>query len=56
MGRLSLYLIGIAAGVAAFLTYRSRSAALNQSSGKRIPVTQAAEMLREAWADHHTVA
>lgn len=56
MARLSLYLIGIAAGVAAIITYRNRSNELRNSSNGRLPVQKAADMLREAWADHHTTA
>ena len=51
MARLSLYLIGIAAGIAALVTYRSR----NAGSARRVPVTRAADMLRQAWSDHHTI-
>jgi hypothetical protein len=54
--RLSLYLIGIAAGVAAIITYRNRSRELGTNSSGRLPVHKAADMLREAWADHHTTA
>ncbi|HEY3705533.1 MAG TPA: hypothetical protein VGL22_10760 [Terracidiphilus sp.] len=54
--RLSLYLIGIAAGIAAIVTYRKRSAGLSTTSPGRVPVQKAADMLREAWADHHTTA
>lgn len=51
MARLSLYLIGIAAGVAAIVTYRDR-----RNPNRRLPVKKAAAMLQEAWADHHTRA
>ena len=51
MARLSLYLIGIAAGVAAIVTYRDR-----KNPDRRMPVRKAAAMLQEAWADHHTRA
>ncbi|HEY2859925.1 MAG TPA: hypothetical protein VGJ21_16000 [Terracidiphilus sp.] len=58
MARLSLYLIGIAAGVAAIVTYRNRdrNAIVNArpNSIGRLPVQQAADMLRQAWAAHHT--
>jgi hypothetical protein len=53
MARLSLYLIGIAAGIAAIVTYRNRSA--NTLKPGELPAQKAADMLREAWADHHTV-
>lgn len=56
MARLSLYLIGIAAGVAAIVTYRNRNNNLSMNSNGRLPVKKAADMLREAWADHHTRA
>ena len=56
MARMSLYLIGLAAGVAAIITYRNRSAEIRNISEGRLPVTKAADMLREAWADHHTTA
>jgi hypothetical protein len=55
LARFSLYLIGMAAGLAAIITYRTRSNRLNDNSG-RLPVQKAADMLREAWADHHTTA
>ena len=55
MARMSLYLIGIAAGVAAIITYRNRAAELANPK-HRVPVKKAADMLREAWADHHTTA
>jgi hypothetical protein len=56
MSRLSLYLIGIAAGVAAIVTYRNRLNSIRAASSGRLPVRKAADMLREAWADHHTTA
>ena len=56
LARLSLYLIGIAAGVTAIITYRNRSNSLSANSNGRLPVQKAADMLREAWADHHTNA
>ena len=51
MGRVVFYLGGIAAGLAAWLIMREQL-----SAARRIPAVQAAEMLREAWADHHTTA
>ena len=54
MARLSLYLIGIAAGVAAIITYRNRNDSLAPVSSGQLPVRKAAEMLREAWANHRT--
>lgn len=56
MARLSLYLIGIAAGVAAIVTYRNRPSSARANSSGRLPVNKAADMLRQAWADHHTTA
>jgi hypothetical protein len=55
LARFSLYLIGMAAGLAAIVTYRTRSNSLSANSG-RLPVQKAADMLRNAWADHHTTA
>ena len=55
MGRLSLYLVGIYGMAAAYLVYLNRRGGQARTDG-RIPVTKAAEMLREAWADHHTTA
>jgi hypothetical protein len=54
--RLSLYLIGIAAGIAAIITYRNRGKDLRSSSDPRLPIHKAANMLREAWSDHRTRA
>lgn len=51
MTRIALYLAGISAAVAALTVYRSRLAPT-----RRVPVQEAAERLRQAWADHHTVA
>ena len=50
MFRLSLYVIGVSAMVAAWAAYR------NQQKRKPMPVQKAASMLQEAWADHHTRA
>lgn len=43
------WLLGILAGAAAY-------ALVHYQSHKVIPATVAAEKLRKAWADHHTVA
>jgi hypothetical protein len=51
MARLSLYMIGIFAGVAAIVSYRNRIIAM-----RRIPVREAAARLRAAWSDSHTQA
>jgi hypothetical protein len=56
LARLSLYMFGIAAGVTAIIVYRNRPADLKTSPNRRLPVHQAANMLRNAWADHHTTA
>lgn len=50
MFRLSLYVIGVSAMVAAWAAYR------NQQKRKPMPVQKAASMLQEAWADHRTRA
>lgn len=52
--RLSLYLIAATAGIAAIITWLNRAKPLSANSGNHIPVHQAADALREAWADHHT--
>jgi len=51
MLRFALYLAGVSAGLAAWVVYGNR-----RRAGGRVPVRQAAEMLREAWADNHTQA
>jgi hypothetical protein len=51
MFRLALYVGGIAAGLAALVVWRDQSRAR-----RRVPVKDAAAMLSEAWADHHTRA
>jgi hypothetical protein len=56
LARLSLCLIGISAGVAAIITWRNRSKNIGTNSNARLPVQKAADMLREAWAGHHTTA
>jgi hypothetical protein len=50
MSRLSLYVVGISALVAAWAVYR------NEQKKIPMPVTKAAAMLQQAWADHHTTA
>jgi hypothetical protein len=54
MGRLSLFLLGIYGLAAAYFVYLDRRG--QTRSANRLPVDKAAEMLRQAWADHHTVA
>jgi len=50
MFRISLYVAGISAFLAAWAIYR------DQQRTRPVPVKKAAEMLQEAWADHHTRA
>ena len=50
MFRVSLYVLGVSAFVAAWAAFRS------QQMKKPIPAKKAAEMLQEAWADCHTRA
>jgi hypothetical protein len=50
MIRLSLYVLGVTAFVAACAAYR------NQQKKKPVPVQKAAAMLQQAWADHRTRA
>jgi len=50
MFRVSLYVLGVSAFVAAWAAYRS------QQMKKPVPVQKAAAMLQEAWADYHTRA
>ena len=49
MQRLSLYLIGIAAALAAVLITRRQN-----YIARPVPVDLAAEQLRQAWAKNHT--
>lgn len=51
MARIAFYIGGIAAGFAAWVILRNQT-----NSTRRVPAQQAAAMLREAWADHHTKA
>jgi hypothetical protein len=50
MIRLSLYVLGISAFVAAWAVYQ------DQRKRRPVPVKKAAAMLQQAWADHHTHA
>lgn len=50
MFRLSLYVLGVSAFVAAWAAYQ------NQQKKRPVPAKKAAEMLQEAWADHRTHA
>ena len=51
MFRIAMYVGGVAAGIAALMVWQDRVRAM-----RRVPAKEAAEMLREAWADHHTRA
>jgi hypothetical protein len=50
MLRIAMYVGGMAAGVAAWMVYREVRA------HRKVPVQQAAERLKAAWADYHTRA
>lgn len=50
MFRLSLYVLGVSAFVAAWAAYK------NQQKTRPVPVKKAAEMLQNAWTDNHTRA
>ncbi len=51
MARISLYFIGIFAGVTALVMFRDQA-----KRARRIPVQEAAARLQAAWADNHTQA
>jgi len=51
MLRLALYVGGLAAAVAACVVWRNQQRAM-----RKVPVKEAAAMLQQAWADHHTRA
>jgi len=51
MLRFALYLAGISTAVAAYVAYQKQKRAM-----RRIPVKEAAALLQQAWADHHTRA
>ncbi len=51
MFRMVLYVGGMAAGFAALLLWQQQKRAM-----RKVPVQEAAEMLKQAWADHHTRA
>jgi len=50
MSRLSIYVVGVTAFLAAWAIFR------NQQKTRALPAKKAAEMLQEAWADYHTRA
>ena len=47
MFRLSLYVLGVSAFIAAWAAYR------NQQRTRPVPATKAAAILQEAWANQH---
>jgi hypothetical protein len=51
MIRWALYIAGISAGFAACMVWREQRRAT-----RRVPVKEAAALLQQAWADHHTRA
>lgn len=51
MLRVALYAAGLSAGLAAWIVFGHRSGV-----GRTVPVKEAADRLREAWADNHTQA
>jgi hypothetical protein len=51
MSRLALYIAGVSAALAAFVAIRKQ-----QRLHRRVPVKEAAAMLQNAWANHHTRA
>jgi hypothetical protein len=50
MFRVSLYVLGVSAFLAAWTVYR------DGQKRKPVPVDKAAAMLQQAWADNHTRA
>lgn len=51
MVRIALYVSGVVAGIGALMVLRNQVRAQ-----RKVPVQQAAEQLRSAWADYHTRA
>jgi len=51
MLRMALYICGVSTALTALIIYRDK-----RNPHRRVPVKKAAEMLQEAWADHHTRA
>jgi hypothetical protein len=51
MLRLAIYVGGVAVALAALVVWRDQQRAM-----RRVPVKQAADLLRKAWADNHTRA
>src|SRR3954463_4923913 len=54
MLRWALYVSGVSAGLAAWVIFGDKNRVARRQG--RVPVKQAAAMLQEAWADHHTQA
>ena len=54
MLRWALYVSGVSAGLAAWVLLGDKNRVARRQG--RVPVKQAAAMLQEAWADHHTQA
>ena len=50
MIRVALYIGGVSAALVAWIIAGNRN-----RTARRVPVKQAAAMLQEAWADHHTL-
>jgi hypothetical protein len=50
MFRVTLYVLGVTAFVAAWAMYQ------NKQKTRPVPARKAAEMLQNAWADYHTRA
>jgi hypothetical protein len=46
------WIVGTLAAATVFLIYRN----LNARQNRKVPIQEAANRLREAWADNHTVA
>jgi hypothetical protein len=51
MLRITLYLGGVAMGIAALVVWREHERAM-----RKVPAKEAAALLGAAWADHHTRA
>ena len=53
MLRLALYIFGVSTFLTAWAVYKNQQRA---DPTRKVPAKNAAEMLREAWSDHHTRA
>jgi len=49
MFRIAMYVSGVAVGLVGLMAWREHVRAT-----RRVPAKEAAELLRAAWADHHT--